>query len=799
CYITEAEASAFEAAYEHNVSIYAGLQRWESEDEILEPETWYRLTVRQETIRTHNGSKTGAPYTHFAYFQTAGPPGLIPPWALDGASGAEDDVSQPYPQGGKLVDLKQYIAWTIPGDGAQPVYRAYDLGADFNENYVEQMYGADMAIRLLDANEKPILDEEGNEVQFPNQWAEQPTAELSETEIPYATVVEDCMSYQGEGYQGDQKILFANGVLLEEDFSGDLEQWTDPNPASGGKWTILEGQLLYDNVLIPALGALLVAGENDWADYAVEVTLSDQGDDVGLACRYSNDDAETYYRLRLNASGRYLEKLIDGNITVLWQDSAGYLPGDSKILVLQCYGTRIRGQLDDELLFDLQDDSFPTGQVGIFTNSTAAFDHFLVRTWPGSDLRPQTMYRADLLASFVLYSGGLVDGWIDSASAWVELTWENRRIAALGREDWDDYRVEVNMADTGPHMGVIARFQQHDDGTFTCYRLHINQDDEIVKLARLAGTYSGSTFELDEEGRTDLWSCTGEACDVDFSQTTHDVALTCEGETLTVDVDGNELAQVSDPGGLSNGKGGLYFVGTDDPDFSELVIRSVPRQAVHRWHFVTSRFSGFVEHLDTFNGEVYQEAVSGADEQDVADSIAAAETGMALASQDLVASRASLASAGPDEISARRVETQDSLEEWNSTAMTHFEALAELFLGSVFRPPPPVVELSEIIQNGSRLALLFESPEPLDWARINLQFEVLDPTSGNYSALGDVFTVWSDDGARAFLLSSTGAFQAAGAYKLQLSYDLDIGLEAPLLRRGGSTVPEIASLDFELE
>ena len=135
-------------------------------------------------------------------------------------------------------------------------------------------------------------------------------------------------------------------------------------------------------------------------------------------------------------------------------------------------------------------------------------------------------------------------------------------------------------------MGVLARFQQQTDGTFTCYRLLINQDEEVIKLARLAGTYSGSTYTLDAAGRTELWAYLGLAGEIDFQQTTHDVALTCEGETLIIEIDGQELARVSDPGGLSSGKAGLYYVGTDDPDFAELVVRSAPRQPVHQWHFM---------------------------------------------------------------------------------------------------------------------------------------------------------------------------------------------------------------------
>jgi hypothetical protein len=48
------------------------------------------------------------------------------------------------------------------------------------------------------------------------------------------------------------------------------------------------------------------------------------------------------------------------------------------------------------------------------------------------------------------------------------------------------------------------------------------------------------------------------------------------------------------------------------------------------------------------------------------------------------------------------------------------------------------------------------------------------------------------------VLSTDASSLRGGAYELQLAYSLDIGLEAPLLRRGGSTLPEVARLQFTL-
>ena len=131
---------------------------------------------------------------------------------------------------------------------------------------------------------------------------------------------------------------------------------------------------------------------SEWTDYAIEITLSDEGSDVGLALRYTNVDRESYYRLRLNASGRFLERVAD-RVEVLWQDEVAYAATTGVVLAVQCEAGRLRAQLDDELLFDV-DDAAPllTGQVGIFANVTAAFEQF-----PGSHVAGQCAGTADAI------------------------------------------------------------------------------------------------------------------------------------------------------------------------------------------------------------------------------------------------------------------------------------------------------------------------------------------------------------------------------------------------------------------
>ncbi len=395
-------------------------------------------------------------------------------------------------------------------------------------------------------------------------------------------------------------------------------------------------------------------------------------------------------------------------------------------------------------------------------------------------------YRAELQASFVVHAGGLTaDGWVDPSYAWVQLTRENAKIAAVGREVWTDYRLEVNAEAVGRQIGAVARFQQDEAaGTFACYRLLINLNEQAVHLARLTGTFTGGTYELDDGGPTPIWSCTGVGCDVDFELDTHAVALACEGDDLIVEIDGVELARRSDPGGLSAGKAGLYHLGTDEPVFTDLVVRSAPRGTVHAWSFVTSRYAGFVEHLDGFVGQVHPEVVSGVDAGELADAAAAAKAELDSTVEALADARAELAGASAADVSVGRDAAQAAARSLSATAATHFDALYALLLAGAYRPLPPVVELSELMQGGRRQALLLESPEPLAWERIGWQLTRQDRAGRDQPVPGSLL-VWSDDGARALVLV-TGASLQAGSYELQLAYNLDIGLEAPILRRGAA-------------
>lgn len=803
CYTTEAEAAIYEWETENAERIAASESIWSSEEEIFGPETYYRLKARVKTIRRGRGDDAENEYTHYAYFHTSGPPALTPAWALPAPAGGQNPGSMEvgaYPSGGKLADLVEYVWRTIPGSGRVAVFRAYDLGVEFNENYVEQMYGADMVIQLRDTNDQPVRDEEGVEVRFANQWEDLPVVELSDTEITYVSQVKNCGEAWAAAYPPDRRVTSSAGVLLEEDFAGGLSAgWREPGEESSSiesNWTIGGGQLKRV-APVGSLGALLVAGDPGWGDYALEAELSDEGDEVGLVFRYTDDDQERYYRLRLDAGGRYLERFEGGEVTVLWQDSRTYTPTTGQVLAVQCLGARLRGQLGAELLFDLEDGAaFLNGQVGLYTNGTAAFAHFLVRSWPGGALKANTFYTAELRASFPLYQAAAWPADPDG-DGWLALSEANKRMLFIGRPEWDNYRLEASIAiGAGESAGLMVRFQAEPGGqAFECYRLLLNPGSQVLQLARLEGSYDPASLTYSVSSRTRLWEC-GPGCGVDFTLAEFDLALTCIGSELTIEVNGQEVGKIED-NALASGPAGLYHQGSSQPNFSDMVVRSAPRQTVHRWSFATSAYPGLVELVDSFSGVIYEETCNlGASA--FAGLASAASSAVAAAQNALQQARDALESSTAEEAASERAVVAAAVEELYGACAAQFDELYTALFATDYRPFPAEVELSEVLGSGGRYALLFEFPEPLDWARIAVRVR-RKTGGGEYVDIAVPTSLfWNADGTRAFLLRNDGDPIGSGEFEIQISYELTT-VEGPTLRRSGSTLPEAARMRFALE
>ena len=185
------------------------LARWQGDDEVLEPWSRYRLKlVTAVEVRDfpHDAAfNTTRTITQCAYFRTEGPPGLaaysVPIGHPQETAGAPAGTSDPPPFDSGVQDLSRYVQQTVPptvppaGEKPplpRPVYRAYDVGVRFNENYVDEMYrlaGRDLSLALYDNNNQPVRDHLGRLLTTVNRWGRADSVELSASEERWITHV----------------------------------------------------------------------------------------------------------------------------------------------------------------------------------------------------------------------------------------------------------------------------------------------------------------------------------------------------------------------------------------------------------------------------------------------------------------------------------------------------------------------------------------------------------------------------------------------------------------------------------
>jgi hypothetical protein len=74
----------------------------------------------------------------------------------------------------------------------RPVYRAYDVGVNFNEDYVDLLYrssGRDLNVYLFDSNNQPARDIFGKLLVAPTSWGRAERIQLSQTDRAWIDVV----------------------------------------------------------------------------------------------------------------------------------------------------------------------------------------------------------------------------------------------------------------------------------------------------------------------------------------------------------------------------------------------------------------------------------------------------------------------------------------------------------------------------------------------------------------------------------------------------------------------------------
>jgi hypothetical protein len=132
-------------------------------------------------------------------------------------------------------------------------------------------------------------------------------------------------------------------------------------------------------------GTFLVSGDSDWTDYRVSLKARPQDNDgFGIVFRFS--DAEHFYRLLFvndTLSGgplTRLDKREGADYTELWSEKKGFKKGAEVFIEVESIGSRIRARVDHQQIFEVQDDSYKRGKIGLFcyAQSDQAFDNVRV-------------------------------------------------------------------------------------------------------------------------------------------------------------------------------------------------------------------------------------------------------------------------------------------------------------------------------------------------------------------------------------------------------------------------------------
>ncbi|MEK6320494.1 MAG: hypothetical protein AABN33_02300 [Acidobacteriota bacterium] len=177
----------------------------------------------------------------------------------------------------------------------------------------------------------------------------------------------------------------ANGVLLDERFHDTrLTNWTvveDPDTVEGpAHWGVeADGWVLqHSNIwgrrgdfIGRWYGTYLVAGDVGWVDYKLSVKAK-PGDDDGFGVVFRYQDAEHFYRLLFLQDGlsggpiTRLDRREGADYTELWSLAKGYRPGTEMMIEVNVEGDVIKASVDGRHLFEVKDDSYRRGKVGLF-------------------------------------------------------------------------------------------------------------------------------------------------------------------------------------------------------------------------------------------------------------------------------------------------------------------------------------------------------------------------------------------------------------------------------------------------
>lgn len=426
--------------------IQGELARWRAEGPVFAPHTTYRLDIETEVHAVGlNVNVTGLPVTRsiweHAYFRTGGPPGLT---QLSLPAGVQ---TSPFETG--LEDLTRYVRATDPqtvtAPGEKPIlfrpfYRAFDIGVELNEDYVEQMYRMDrrdLGLYLFTASNEPARDARGRLLALANRWVPAEELTLSDKETRWITLIDNatCLTTKldPETFPKDAVLASVEERVLAPDtlyearlipllFHETFAEATpglapagwyaeDAGPGGPSLWRVMEeGQPPARHVeqasgIGGAAGperpgtALLVADPSaDWTDFRLSAWVrSAAGGAVGVVFRH--EGLGRWYRFALHERGRNLIKSGPAGVIVLAEDHVSHPRNRDHLLTVEAIGKSLRTYVDGEPVFAVEDEELAAGRIGLYACQSPGARFADVRVDDFGKQAP-VVYRFQLTTSF---------------------------------------------------------------------------------------------------------------------------------------------------------------------------------------------------------------------------------------------------------------------------------------------------------------------------------------------------------------------------------------------------------------
>lgn len=402
------------------------MARWQQTDVILGPHSTYRLKI-VTTVQAQGEGKLSSysenlELEEFAYFRTEGPPGLAR-LSEPAAVTADKDVSRALEN--LTLYVQQTIPATVPPQGQQPllprpVYRAYDVGVEFNENYVDLMYRIarrDLGLYLYDNNNRPVRDACGRLIVLSNRWGKIEKLTLDRGELRWILTLNSstCTPSLDVGSiphdstltsGADVQVLDPDTVyearlvplLLHEDFSrfpagtvikgpaGKLNgwqvydeghkdgpsQWEIGQTGSPAGFYILQTSNLWggnQNAADARKSGTYLLRDTDgtWTDYRLNVYVcSEDNGAIGVVFRYV--DPKNCYVFSMDRERKYrrLVRVFKHEYTILAQDDFVYVQNRDYLITVEAIGPSLRIYQDGTLVFSISDNSLLRGTIGLY-------------------------------------------------------------------------------------------------------------------------------------------------------------------------------------------------------------------------------------------------------------------------------------------------------------------------------------------------------------------------------------------------------------------------------------------------